>query len=70
MKEHPGTPYVSVVEVVQDGPDCFCWKIVTHDEASDEVVAIQRSKTPYPTRGAARDAGNEALRIFEYMPPA
>lgn len=67
MKEHPGTPYVSYLEIEQEDLGAYSWKIVTVDEGRG-TVAVKHGVGSYPSEARARQAGEIGLRDFYIFP--
>jgi hypothetical protein len=67
MKEHPGTPYVSRLEVEQEDLGSYAWKIITVDEGRGTVF-VKHGVGNYPSESRARQAGEIGLREFYIRP--
>jgi len=66
MKEHPGTSFVSAVEILQPDVASFYWRILTVDEAAGRLHSVTEGRERHLTREAAWSAANAALSQLEF----
>ena len=66
MKLHPGTSFVSTVEILQPNTISFFWRILTIDEDIGRVHSIAESRERFTTFASAQAAGDLALSELEF----